>query len=201
MKRSLFEPDRFALCAHPAAPRISGNPRPFCSVLCSLVLASSLAGCASRAPEPKPEPELLTADRVVVKKAQRKLQLLRQGKVVREYRVSLGKKPSGHKAREGDKRTPEGAYVLDWRNPRSSFYKSLHVSYPNSADRLYAEARGFDPGGMIMIHGMPNNIRSPRGWRQLKRQDWTDGCIAVDNREMEEIWRAVKDGTPIRIDP
>ena len=166
-------------------------------ILCSLALALNLGGCSS----PAPQSELLEADRVLVKKSQRKLQLIRGSHVIREYRVSLGDNPRGHKVKEGDERTPEGNYVLDWRNPRSKFYKSIHVSYPNSADKLYAEARGVSPGGMIMIHGMPNNVRSPRMWRQLKRRDWTDGCIAVDNSEMEEIWRAVKDGTPIRIDP
>ena len=179
------------------APRIIRELRPLVLILGWLLLALTLPGCVSRAPQP----ELLSADRVVVKKATRKLQLIRAGQVIREYRVSLGDNPHGHKVREGDERTPEGNYVLDWRNPSSNFYKSIHVSYPNSADKLYAEARGFDPGGMIMIHGMPNHIRSPHVWKRLKRQDWTDGCIAVDNWEMDEIWRAIKDGTPIRIEP
>ena len=159
-----------------------------------LCLAAFLAGCAG-------PPERLTADAVVVDKSERRLQLLQDGKVVREYRVALGDRPLGHKYREGDERTPEGDYVLDWRNPNSNFYKSIHVSYPNETDRLFARAMGHSPGGMIMIHGKPNYLTSPRLLAEYDRVDWTDGCIAVTNEEMDEIWAAVKDGTPIRILP
>jgi murein L,D-transpeptidase YafK len=138
-------------------------------------------------------------DQVVVKKSQRQLQLMNQGKVIREYRIALGDAPVGHKLQEGDERTPVGNYVLDWRNPRSNFHKSIHISYPNERDRAVAEALGVSPGGMIMIHGQPNHIRSHRVKAEYATRDWTDGCIAVQNHEMDEIWRMVRDGTPIRI--
>jgi murein L,D-transpeptidase YafK len=138
---------------------------------------------------------------VVVDKSERRLRLIRDGAVVREFRVALGDAPVGHKFRQGDERTPEGDYVLDWRNPNSSFHKSIHVSYPNQSDRLFARVMGHDPGGMIMIHGKPNYVSSPTVLAEYDRRDWTDGCIAVTNEEMDEIWKAVKDGTPIRILP
>jgi len=156
-----------------------------------------VAGCAT--PQ---QPERLVADQVVVKKSERKLMLMNNGKVVREYRVALGDAPRGHKMRQGDERTPEGNYILDWRNPRSNFYKSIHVSYPNAQDRMLAKAMGHDPGGMIMIHGLPNYLpQNAIKYANYNRRDWTDGCIAVDNHEMDEIWQAVRDGTPIRILP
>lgn len=154
----------------------------------------ALAGCGSA-----PRDTATYADQVVVKKSERKLQLLHDGQVLREYRVALGDAPVGHKFQEGDERTPEGSYILDWRNPRSSFYKSIHVSYPNSRDRAMARLLGTDPGGMIMVHGQPNHIRSKSVLAEYARRDWTNGCIAVRNDEMDEIWRMVRDGTPIRI--
>lgn len=160
------------------------------------VVAALLTGCAS-----KPPPEPLSADRVEVHKSSRVLKLIRSGEVVRQYQVSLGKNPYGHKEREGDMRTPEGDYVLNWRNPNSSFYKSIHISYPNEMDRARAETRGVSPGGLIMIHGLPNYISSPAVMREYQGKDWTEGCIAVQNHEMDEIWHAVRDGTPIRIYP
>lgn len=189
---------------HPWLPpffgRIAAAPpgrfrSPVAAVL-ALLVAFAVAGCATKPPPPK-----LSADRVMVKKSERKLMLVKGDQVVREYRVALGDNPSGHKMHQGDERTPEGEYILDWRNPRSHYYKSIHVSYPNDRDRFYARALGMDPGGMIMIHGMPNGITAPAVMRQFNRRDWTDGCIAVTNDEMEEIWQAVHDGTPIRIMP
>jgi murein L,D-transpeptidase YafK len=103
--------------------------------------------------------------------------------------------------REGDERTPEGEYILDWRNPNSRFYKSIHVSYPNDLDKRVARFLGYSPGGMIMIHGQPNHIRSAKIKAEYNRRDWTDGCIAVQNHEMDEIWRTVRNGTPIKILP
>ncbi|REJ79588.1 MAG: hypothetical protein DWQ47_01000 [Acidobacteria bacterium] len=143
--------------------------------------------------------ELPKADKVVVKKSERKLLLLKDGEVLGEYGISLGDAPVGHKRQEGDERTPEGEYVLDWRNEKSSFYKSIHVSYPNEEDKAAAAARGVSPGGLIMIHGQKNYF----GWLWPLTQgtDWTDGCIAVTNREMEEIWRSVENGTSITIEP
>ena len=160
-----------------------------------VLLACALVGCAA------PPEKRLAADQVVVKKSERKLMLMQNGEVIRQYRVALGDSPRGHKLRQGDERTPEGDYILDWRNPRSSYHKSIHVSYPNDRDRLFARAMGYDPGGMIMIHGKPNYVRSPAVLKEYDRRDWTDGCIAVNNHEMDEIWQAVKDGTPIRILP
>ena len=118
--------------------------------------------------------------------------LLHGESVVRSYRIALGAVPSGHKEREGDGRTPEGVYVIDRRNPKSAYHLSLHISYPNEADRERARALGVDPGGDIMIHGMPNGGEARSG-------DWTRGCIAVTNAEIEEIWELVADGTVIEI--
>ena len=139
------------------------------------------------------------ADLVRVDKSDRRLELLHKGTVLRSYRVALGNAPEGHKREEGDERTPEGRYVLDWRNPGSSFHKSIHISYPNAADRAAAKAAGRDPGGLIMIHGQPNGF----GWWSwlLQLVDWTDGCIAVTDAEMDEIWTMVDNGTPIEITP
>ncbi len=140
------------------------------------------------------------ADYVVVKKAERKLYLYRGIDVIKTYHVSLGKQPGGHKRRSGDSRTPEGIYTLDWRNPNSKFFRSIHVSYPSISDRRDARERGDSPGGEIMIHGQPTN------WVEKTKllfhdDDWTEGCIAVQNHEMLEIWDAVDDGTPVEILP
>ena len=169
-------------------------PRALLPLALAVLAAAALFGCASA-----PPPEPTHADRVVVKKSQRRLQLLNNGKVLREYRIALGDAPVGHKVMEGDERTPVGDYILDWRNPRSNFHKSIHISYPNERDRAVARALGVSPGGMIMIHGMPNHIRSQKVKAEYANRDWTDGCIAVENHEMDEIWAMVRDGTPIRI--
>ena len=140
-----------------------------------------------------------TADKIVVIKSEHKMMLLRSGAVIRSYRVSLGRGGKGQKMRAGDHKTPEGNYVIDWRNPRSRFHLSLHISYPNAADVQRAREHGFAPGGDIMIHGLQNGL----GWigRFHRLADWTDGCIAVTDSEMDQIWRAVPDGTPIEIHP
>jgi murein L,D-transpeptidase YafK len=136
-------------------------------------------------------------DLVRVEKSQRQLQLVGGGQILRSYAIALGGDPVGHKHREGDERTPEGRYVLDWRNPNSVAHKSIHISYPNADDLAAARARGVDPGGFIMIHGQPNDF----GWMAglLQMVDWTDGCIAVTDSDMDEIWTMVADGTPIEI--
>lgn len=139
------------------------------------------------------------ADRVVVEKSARKLYLYQGTQVVRSYEIALGKNPVGHKLRRGDKRTPEGFYTLDRRNPQSRFYRSIHISYPNEKDRRRAEAKGFHPGGDIMIHGVPNRYRD--GQEFFIGRDWTEGCIAVTNDDMKEIWTLVADNTPIIIYP
>jgi murein L,D-transpeptidase YafK len=120
--------------------------------------------------------------------------------VLREYRIALGKNPVGQKQQEGDSRTPEGNYVLDWRNPASRFFRSLHVSYPTPEQLRTAKLSGINPGGEIMIHGQPSSWVE-RIHLGFDRSDWTDGCIAVENQDMLEIWSMVADGTPITIKP
>lgn len=132
---------------------------------------------------------------VVVKKADRKMYLLHHDRVLEDYDFELGFAPRGHKFQEGDGRTPEGTYLIDRRNPNSKFHLSIGISYPNALDRAQAKARGVSPGGDIFIHGLPNGFRGRKG------PDWTAGCIAVTNREMEWIYAMVKDGTPITIYP
>ena len=139
------------------------------------------------------------ADRVVVLKAKRQLELYANGKLLKTYMMSLGCHPVGPKQQEGDKRTPEGLYAIESHNPRSSFHLALKVSYPSAADRLAAGKRGVAPGGDIMIHGLRNGLGLIG--RLQRRLDWTAGCIAVTNPEIEEIYRAVPDGTPIEIQP
>ena len=141
----------------------------------------------------------LHADRVVVLKKERTLQLLSGGKVIKSYRVALGGDPVGAKTRQGDHKTPEGIYVLDSRNAHSQFHKSIHISYPNARDRAAARARKISPGGDVFVHGLPNGY----GWvgASHRVKDWTDGCIAVTDEEIEEIWKAVGDGTAIEIRP
>lgn len=137
---------------------------------------------------------------IVVRKAARTLQLIGpDGKVVRTYKVALGSTPRGHKQQQGDGKTPEGRYRISGRNPNSRFHLSLRISYPNAEDRRQARRRGVSPGGDIMIHGLPNG----RGWigPAHRRADWTNGCIAVTDREIEEIWRVVPVGTPIELRP
>ena len=118
--------------------------------------------------------------------------LLRGEKVLRIYKVALGWAPVGAKEREGDGRTPEGRYTIDWRNPRSKFHLSLHISYPSEGDVERARAAGVDPGGEIMIHGLRDGV--------VREGDWTQGCIAVRDEEMDEIWGLVGDGTPVVIE-
>jgi len=139
------------------------------------------------------------ADRVVVYKQERRLVLLSRGKELRSYKIALGSEPVGPKTRQGDHRTPEGLYVLDSRNPSSHFYKAFHISYPNSKDVAAAAKLGVSAGGDIMLHGLPKEY----AWvgKAHTLHDWTDGCIAVTNEEMDEIWRLVRVGTPIEIRP
>jgi murein L,D-transpeptidase YafK len=142
---------------------------------------------------------VVRVDRVIVNKASRELLLLRGESVLRTYRIALGRDPVGPKAEEGDGKTPEGRYTIDRRNPRSSYHLSLHISYPNDGDRDRACQRGVDPGGDVMIHG----LRSGEGHigHAHRETDWTQGCIAVTDQEMDEIWELVEDGTPIEINP
>ncbi|MFO1376509.1 MAG: L,D-transpeptidase family protein [Steroidobacteraceae bacterium] len=142
---------------------------------------------------------LLQADQVIVRKGERRLLLLRDGRTMRSYRVSLGLNPSGHKEQEGDFRTPEGTYALTRRNAHSDFFLSIQVSYPNEQDARRARAHGARPGGNIMVHGLPNVLRYSRD-RYLSN-DWTDGCIALSNEDMLEVWLLTQSNTPILIEP
>src|SRR5215831_2722230 len=134
---------------------------------------------------------VLRVDQVVVNKSRREMLLLRGNSILRSYRIALGRDPAGHKQREGDGRTPEGSYLIDRRNPKSRYHLALHISYPNAEDRERASRQGVDPGGDIMIHGLKDG--------ELREGDWTQGCIAVTDVEMDEIWNLVPDGTPIHI--
>jgi len=139
--------------------------------------------------------------RVVVRKKSREMFLLNaKGRIVRRYDISLGWDPVGDKRREGDGRTPEGHYRIDARNVHSKYYKSLHISYPDRRDRRSARRRGVNPGGDIFIHGKPNG-KSWMWWRYGKGRDWTNGCIAVTDSDISEMWKLVPDGTPIDIKP
>jgi len=138
-------------------------------------------------------------DQVIVYKHDRKLVLLSQGKEVKSYRVALGGEPVGAKKRQGDHRTPEGSYVLDSRNPHSQYYKAYHISYPNKDDVASAKKLGVSPGGDIMLHGLPKDY----AWvgKAHTLHDWTNGCIAVTDEEMDELWEVIRVGTPIEIRP
>jgi len=143
--------------------------------------------------------EFPLADRVVIEKATRQLHLLQGGKVFRTFKIALGIQPVGDKTQEGDFRTPEGRYKLDRRNPNSDYFLSIGISYPNSTDRREARERGVDPGGAIMIHGQPNT--PTRSEAYYRTQDWTNGCVAVSNSDMIDIWLMTGENTPIEIRP
>jgi murein L,D-transpeptidase YafK len=155
-----------------------------------------IATWSLRPTAPPPNPQ---ADLVVVHKAARRLELYQKGVLLRSYAVSLGPNPVGAKWREGDGKTPEGEYRIDYRKADSSFHRALHISYPEPKDVAAARAHGVSPGGLVMIHGTKNGV-SRNGLHRLPH-DWTDGCVAVTDREIEEIWRIVPDGTRVMIEP
>ncbi len=157
------------------------------------VLAIALISTSTYAVPP------LKADKVIVHKKDRLLIVLNRGKELKRYRVALGASPVGPKTRQGDHKTPEGIYVLDRRNPQSQFYKSIHMSYPTAEQVAAARRAHVSPGGDIFIHGLGKRY----GWvgTAHRTRDWTDGCIAVTNEEIDEIWSLVADGTPIEIRP
>lgn len=155
--------------------------------------ADSISGPAAQSGE------LLPADRVIVHKSERRMELLREGRTIANYKISLGLNPSGHKQREGDYRTPEGSYRLTRRNARSDFFLSVQVSYPEPADIALARRNGWSPGGLIMVHGLPNEPKYPRN--RYLNTDWTDGCIALSNEDMLDFWLLTGPGTPIEIHP
>ncbi len=170
------------------------------------VLTAVLAAHADGLPQVQPAvltapttDKLPTVDRVIVRKAQRSLVLMQGGNLVRSYHIQLGLNPVGQKERSGDFRTPEGTYRLERRNPRSDFFLSLKVSYPNAADLRRAHVHHWDTGGSIMIHGLPNALKHEPEF--YASHDWTDGCIAVSNADMVEIWMLVPDDAPIDILP
>ena len=152
-----------------------------------LILAVGLSACGGKF-RTYNGPEVTS---IQVHKADRKMYLLHNGEVLESYDIGLGFAPEGHKQFEGDGKTPEGTYFISHRNPKSRYHLSLGVSYPNDADRAYAKAAGKAPGGDIMVHGGPP--------RKTNKRDWTAGCIAVSDREIEEIYAMVKPGTPIHI--
>ena len=140
-----------------------------------------------------------TVDKILVIKSARRLELISDGKVIRSYRISLGKQPKGPKLQEGDKRTPEGLYWVDWRKRSDKFNLAMHINYPNISDAAKARREGVNPGSMIMIHGTPDSEDNPE--ELFHTLDWTDGCIAMKNYEMREVWSMVKDGTMVEIRP
>ncbi len=139
------------------------------------------------------------ADAVLVEKSEARLSLVKKGRVIKEFNVVFGSNPEGPKQQMGDGRTPEGRYILDYKKADSDFYKAIHISYPNIKDLKRARALGVNPGNHIMIHGQPND--SDPGSAVSRKLNWTDGCIAVTNSAMDEIWEAVDAGTPIVIVP
>ena len=168
----------------------------------SVFLAALLALPASAnsiAERVAPGGMLVPADRVIVHKSERRMELQRDGRTIANYRVSLGLNPNGQKQREGDFRTPEGNYRLTRRNARSEFFLSVLVSYPETADVALARRNGWSPGGLIMVHGLPNLPKYPRD--RYLHTDWTDGCIALSNEDMLDFWLLTGSGTPIEIQP
>ncbi len=143
--------------------------------------------------------EFPVADQVIIDKSDRELYLLSQGEIFRTFKIALGIRPEGDKKEEGDFKTPEGKYILDTRNPNSDYFLSIHVSYPSAVDRREAQRSGLDPGGAIMIHGQPN-VPS-RSETYYRTQDWTNGCIAVSNSDMIDIWLMTGENTAIEIRP
>ena len=140
-----------------------------------------------------------SVDKVLVLKSERKLHLMGRGEVLKSYRISLGKEPTGAKVREGDLRTPEGFYWIDWRKTSDKYNLSMHISYPNARDAANARKKGVSAGGMIMIHGTPLDDEYPEWF--FSTLDWTEGCIAMRNADMREVWSLVQDGTLIEIRP
>lgn len=157
-----------------------------------LSLIVVLAACGPTQPE-------RLVDKVVVKKSENKMMLVKKGEAIRTYHIALGGNPVGHKVQEGDHRTPEGRYMLNYKNSKSKFYKSINIDYPNEKDIARAKRRGVDPGDDIVIHGLPNELGNHQG--PIEPLNWTEGCIGVRNHEMDEIWQLVELDTPIEILP
>ena len=150
-------------------------------------------------PPPPPRLSNRIADRVLVEKNARRLTLFHHDRPIKSYEIALGRQPVGAKQFEGDNKTPEGHYVIDFRKRNSSYHRALHISYPGPQDVAFAAKRKRSAGGDIMIHGLPNGMGSMGPLHRLR--DWTAGCIAVTNNEIEELWQTIPDGTPIEIRP
>ena len=163
----------------------------FKSVLCGFVFILAVNNVAYSAEH--------VADKVLVLKSKRQLHLIYQDKIYKTYNINLGRSPIGHKKKQGDKRTPEGLYTIDFRNPDSKFTLSLHINYPSRQDRAAAKARGESPGGDIFIHGLPNGNEEYA--HLYRKNDWTDGCIALTSDDIRQLWQEVKNGTRIEIRP
>jgi murein L,D-transpeptidase YafK len=155
--------------------------------------------CVVLTPSQEASAMLGKADKVLVIKSKRLLMLMKDGEILKAYKCALGRSPQGRKIKAGDKRTPEGTYILDSRNPDSKFHLAIHISYPSDTDIQTAQKMGVSPGGDIMIHGLADNFK--KMGKLHRSADWTDGCIAVTNQEIEEIWQLVPDGIPIEIKP
>ncbi len=162
------------------------------AVFCFSLATLSLASPPPAAPE-KP------IDKVLVIKSERKLHLISRNETLKSYRVSLGKQPVGAKEREGDQRTPEGFYWINWRKISDKYNLAMHISYPNARDSERARAQGVKPGSMIMLHGTPVDEEYPEWF--FHTLDWTEGCIALKNDDMRDLWSRVPDGTLIEIRP
>jgi murein L,D-transpeptidase YafK len=173
------------------------KPERFPFVTFGLMAMVMAGGPILKATEDQSKP--VNVDRILVEKSKRTMTIFSGGLAVKTYQIALGGDPIGPKQREGDHKTPEGAYTIDSRNAHSKFHLALHVSYPSEADRKRARKLGVSPGGAIMIHGLPEAFAYLGAAH--RKTDWTDGCIAVTNQEIEEIWRLVKIGTTIEIRP
>lgn len=168
-------------------------------VLLSMSQLSVAASSIQNSPHSASQSSIGKVDLVVVNKSDTSMLLMRNGKVLRRYKIAMGDRPVGHKLQEGDQRTPEGRYILDYKKSDSAYYRAIHISYPNEEDKLRADALGIDPGGQIMIHGQnPNSTLTPD---EAQKLNWTDGCIAIKNHEIDELWQAIDTGTPIEIWP
>jgi murein L,D-transpeptidase YafK len=178
------------------------NPKPVSLIrigwIAAAIVASIVSACALT-PSDRPAGTPIKADSILILKKNHVLELISTGKVIRTYKVALGQGGLAPKEREGDARTPEGHYTIDARNAGSHYYKALHVSYPNPEDRKRAARLGIAPGGAIMIHGLPNGMG--RLGATHRATDWTLGCIAVTDEEIDEIWGLVPVGTPVEIRP
>ena len=163
----------------------------------AIITSTSVIAAESTSENKQAMPTSIMIDKVFVDKSARTLQLLSDDKVIKSYHIALGGNPVGHKQQQGDQRTPVGNYTLDYKNEKSGYYRSIHVSYPNAADKARAKSRGVSAGGDIMIHGQKNGFGAFGILNQ--QRDWTEGCMAVTNDDMDEIMAAVKIGIAIEI--